>query len=176
MVCDGGMRPRSMPLTRRSATGSFAGPAWASLAASSSTLRPRAARLTLDDRRQASQGASDGCQSAHKGDLPRLIGCTKGGLNSKLHGVCIGGSRPVIFVLTEGQMSDHKGVALIYPCCQTLRRSLLTKATTVMHSERLSTDAASRLAFHREPSASCPQHTARLCIGSAINSRIRSRS
>jgi transposase len=29
-----------------------------------------------------------------------------------------------------------------------------------MHSERLSPDAALRLAFHREPSAGCPQHSA----------------
>ena len=46
-----------------------------------------------------------------KGDSPRLIGRTKGGLNSKLHAVCDGAGRPVIFLLTEGQMSDHKGAA-----------------------------------------------------------------
>lgn len=50
-----------------------------------------------------------------RGDSPRLIGRTKGGLNSKLHAVCDGAGRPVIFLLTEGQMSDHKGAALIYP-------------------------------------------------------------
>jgi transposase len=37
------------------------------------------------------------------------------GLKSKLHAVCDGAGRPVIFILTEGQMSDHKGAALIYP-------------------------------------------------------------
>ncbi len=61
------------------------------------------------------KGASDGWQSAQKGDSPRLIGRTKGGLNSKLHAVFDGAGRPVIFLLTEGQMSDHKGAALIYP-------------------------------------------------------------
>jgi hypothetical protein len=50
-----------------------------------------------------------------KGDSPRLIGRTKGGLNSKLHAVCDGAGRPVIFLLTEGPMSDHKGAAPIYP-------------------------------------------------------------
>src|SRR5260370_12147227 len=50
-----------------------------------------------------------------KGDSPRLIGRTKGGLNSKLHAVCDGTGRPTIFLLTEGQMSDHKGAAIIYP-------------------------------------------------------------
>ena len=32
---------------------------------------------------------------------------TKGGLNSKLHAVCDGAGRPVIFLFTERQMSDH---------------------------------------------------------------------
>jgi transposase len=76
--------------------------------------RERPAR-PRDDRQHASQGASDGRQSAQKGDSPRLIGRTKGGLNSKLHAVCDGAGRPVIFLLTQGQMSDHKGAALIYP-------------------------------------------------------------
>jgi hypothetical protein len=39
----------------------------------------------------------------------------------------------------------------------------------VMRSERLSPDAASRLAFHHEPSAGCLQYTARL--DSATRSR-----
>jgi len=40
---------------------------------------------------------------------------TKGGLNSKLHAVCDGAGHAVIFLLTEGQMSDRKGAALICP-------------------------------------------------------------
>lgn len=48
-----------------------------------------------------------------KGDVPRRIGKTKGGLNSKLHAVCDGSGRPVILLLSEGQMSDYKGAALI---------------------------------------------------------------
>src|SRR5215210_1750598 len=48
------------------------------------------------------------------GDSPRCIGRTKGGLNSKLHAVCDGTGRPIILLLTEGQMSDHKGVSLIF--------------------------------------------------------------
>jgi transposase len=50
-----------------------------------------------------------------KGDSPRLIRHTKCGLNSQLHAVCDGAGRPVILLLTEGQTSDHKGAALIYP-------------------------------------------------------------
>lgn len=36
-------------------------------------------------------------------------------MNSKLHAVCDGIGRPIILLLTEGQMSDHKGASLIYP-------------------------------------------------------------
>lgn len=35
------------------------------------------------------------------------IGQTKGGLNSKLHTVCDGDGRPIIMLLSEGQMSDQ---------------------------------------------------------------------
>ena len=48
-----------------------------------------------------------------RGALPRRIGRTKGGLNSKLHAVCDGQGRPIILFPTEGQMSDHKGAFLM---------------------------------------------------------------
>ncbi len=38
---------------------------------------------------------------------------TRGGMNSKLHAVCDGLGRPIILMLTEGQMSDHKGAAML---------------------------------------------------------------
>lgn len=37
----------------------------------------------------------------------------KGGLNSKLHAVCDGDGRPLVMLLSEGQMSDYKGAALM---------------------------------------------------------------
>jgi transposase len=45
--------------------------------------------------------------------VPRRIGRTKGGLNSKLHAVCDGRGRPLVMLLSEGQMSDYKGAALM---------------------------------------------------------------
>ena len=60
-----------------------------------------------------SQGASHGGELAQKGALPRLIGRTKGGLNSKLHVVCDGSGKPLRMMLTEGQMNDHKGARLM---------------------------------------------------------------
>ena len=57
--------------------------------------------------------APDGRQSFKKGDVSRRIGRTKGGLNSKLHAVCDGQGRPLILLLSEGQMSDYRGAALM---------------------------------------------------------------
>jgi transposase len=34
-------------------------------------------------------------------------------LNTKLHAVCDGAGRPLVMLLTEGQMSDHKGAFLL---------------------------------------------------------------
>ena len=34
-------------------------------------------------------------------------------MNSKLHAVCDGEGRPIVMMLTEGQMSDHKGAVLL---------------------------------------------------------------
>jgi transposase len=34
-------------------------------------------------------------------------------LNSKLHTVCDGQGRPIILLLSEGQMSDHRGARLV---------------------------------------------------------------
>lgn len=45
--------------------------------------------------------------SCSNGALPRRIGRTKGGLNSKLHTVCDDTGRPIIMLLAEGQMSDY---------------------------------------------------------------------
>jgi transposase len=53
----------------------------------------------------------------------RRFGRTKGGLNSKLHAVCDGKGRPLIMLLSEGQMSDYKGAALMidaFPRAQAL--------------------------------------------------------
>ena len=58
-----------------------------------------------------------------KGPVPRRIGRTKGGLNSKLHAVCDGQGRPVIMLLSEGQMSDYKGAALMLPVLPKAKRA-----------------------------------------------------
>src|SRR3546814_19852287 len=66
---------------------------------------------SVDDRCDPSEGPSDGSQLAQKGDVPRRIGRTKGGMNSKLHAVCAGHDRPLLMLLSEGRMCDSKGAA-----------------------------------------------------------------
>jgi transposase len=75
------------------------------------------------DRCHPPQGAPDGGKPLKRGALPRCIGLTKGGLNSKLHAVCDGEGRPIVMMLTEGQMSDHKSAVLLFdalPCAKEL--------------------------------------------------------
>src|SRR5208337_1270530 len=73
--------------------------------------RPKA--QTHHDRRDASEGASHGGQPFKKGAVPRRIGHTKGGLNSKLPVVCNGAGKPLVMLLTKGQMSGPKGARLM---------------------------------------------------------------
>ena len=60
-----------------------------------------------------SQGLPHGGKPARKGDSSRLAGRTKGGMNSRLHIVCDGHGRPVPLLLTEGQVSDYRGAAIL---------------------------------------------------------------
>ena len=45
-------------------------------------------------------------------------------MNSKLHAVCDGQGRPVIMLLSEGQMSDYQGAALMLPALPKARELL----------------------------------------------------
>src|SRR3546814_12967703 len=55
-----------------------------------------------------SDWSSDVCSS----DL-RLIGRTKGGMNTKLHAVTDANGRPLSFFMTAGQVSDYTGAAAL---------------------------------------------------------------
>src|SRR5690625_275660 len=68
-----------------------------------------------DDCCNASEGPPHSRQPAQKGAVPRRIGRTRGGLNSKLHAVCDGEGKPLILLLTEGQVSDCRGAATVLP-------------------------------------------------------------
>ena len=66
------------------------------------------------DRRDLPEGAPHGLEPAvKKGDLGRLIGRTKGGMNTKLHAVADANGRPLSFFMTAGQVSDYTGAAAV---------------------------------------------------------------
>ena len=66
------------------------------------------------DRRDLSQSAPHGVQPAgKKGGAGRLIGRTKGGMNTKLRAVTDANGRPISFFMTAGQVSDYTGAAAL---------------------------------------------------------------
>lgn len=69
--------------------------------------------LVREQLARAPQGAPDCSQPAQRGALPRHIGRTKNGLNSKLHAVCDSQGRPRSLLLTVGQISDYTGAAAL---------------------------------------------------------------
>ena len=88
---------------------SSAGAGSASSTASSLRWRAKDQRPSVHhDQLHASQGAPNGGEPLKKGVLSRCIGRTKGGLNSKLHVVCDPAGKPLVMLLTEGQMNDRK--------------------------------------------------------------------
>jgi len=71
-----------------------------------------------DDRRDLPESASHGLEPAGEKGGPddqrgRLIGRTKGGLNTKLHAVTDAKGRPLRFFMTAGQVSDYTGAAAL---------------------------------------------------------------
>jgi transposase len=48
-------------------------------------------------------------------------------LNSKLHAVCDGNGRPLVMLLSEGQMSDYKGAALMLSAMPKAKQLLADK-------------------------------------------------
>ena len=65
-------------------------------------------RTGQDDKRHASEG-SQNCSQLKNGQVPRCIGRTQGGLQSKLHAACDDTGEPVRLLLREGQTSDDTG-------------------------------------------------------------------
>ena len=48
-------------------------------------------------------------------------------MNSKLHAVCDGQGRPIVMLLSEGQLSDYKGAALMPPALLKAKELLADK-------------------------------------------------
>lgn len=68
------------------------------------------------DRCDLSQATPHGIEPwGKKGDLGRLIGRTKGGMNTKLHAVTDANGRPLSFFITAGQISVRRPCSMICP-------------------------------------------------------------
>ena len=66
------------------------------------------------DRRDLLESIPDGIEPAgKKGGLGRLIGRTKGGINTKFYAVTDADGRPLSFFMAAGQVSDSTGVAAL---------------------------------------------------------------
>ncbi|WP_373288963.1 IS5 family transposase [Aureimonas endophytica] len=85
---------------------------------------PRPERLMIDATHLKAHRTA---ASLLKGGMPRRIGRTKGGLNSKLHAVCDGQGRPLVMTLTEGQTSDYRGARLMLAHLPPAREMLADK-------------------------------------------------
>ena len=72
-------------------------------------IEPVVRHWSKDRRRGHLKAYRTAASLAQGGARHQAIGCTKGGLNSKLHMVSDGRSRPLTFLLSPGQMSDVKG-------------------------------------------------------------------
>lgn len=75
----------------------------------------------------------------------------------KVHAFCDGQRPPVIMLLSEGQMSDYNGGALMIDALPPARRLLGDKGTTPTGSRR-SRSGVSRPASHRSPPAKPIEH------------------
>jgi transposase len=87
------------------------------------------------------------------------MGRTKGGLTSKLHAVCDGDAKSLILLMTEGQVSDYQGAALVLEALPTaheliadrgydsdwLRKALINKGITPCIPHQKVCEAANRL-------------------------------
>jgi transposase len=107
-----------------------------------------------------------------KGPVPLRVGRTKGGLNSKLHAVCDGQGRPLIMLLSEGQMSDYKGAALMLDAFPRANLFSATKAMTPTGSTTPWPLSTSQLASRPRPTAKRRSHMTRRSTASATRSRI----
>lgn len=67
------------------------------------------------NRRHPSEGPPNGSESPEKWAVPRCIGRTKGGLNSKFHAVGDDAGKPVHLLLTAWHTSDDTGARCLLP-------------------------------------------------------------
>ena len=100
-----------------------------------------------------------------------VSGGPKGGLNSKLHAVCDGQGRPLIMLLSEGQMSDYGGALSCSKPYPTPKYCLQTRGMTLTGFETPLPTAKSPPAFHRGPTEKFRSRMILRCTESATKSK-----
>ena len=76
--------------------------------------REQANAMRSSEPAQVPEGSPHGVQSGRqKGGRGRLIGRTKGGMNTKLHAICDSQGRPLNLFVTAGQVSDYIGARVL---------------------------------------------------------------
>jgi hypothetical protein len=103
-----------MVRTQRSTTAGSVGIKWASSPVYWKDCLRRCRALEGHDRRDLSESPPQGLELVgKKGDLGRLIGRTKGGMNTKLNAVTDANGRSLSFFMTAGQISGYTGAAAL---------------------------------------------------------------
>lgn len=101
---------------RRTPRSTSCRPRWSKagyLTASSRHWHPRGRHGHGDDRSNLSQSASHHGGPVQQGAVPRRIGRSKGGLNSKLHAVRDSAGKPLIWQLSERQVCDYRDASRV---------------------------------------------------------------
>jgi len=108
MGCAGGMHLRNTVRKRRSTTVGSGGRVWSDDGRSG---RGKGRAKDRHDRRDylKAHRTALSLRVKKRGGLGRLIGRTKGGMNTKLHAISDANGRPLSFFMTAGQISDYTG-------------------------------------------------------------------
>ncbi len=107
-----------------------------------------------------------------KGGLGRLIGRTKGGMNTKFHAVADANGCPLSFFLTAGPVSDYTGAAALLDDLPKAQGFSAIAATTPTGSGTLLQRRASNPAFQVEGLATRPSNTTSAATDAAIRIEI----
>lgn len=157
----GTKHPGNMGLTRHCITAGNGGARWACCPDDGRPVRPEGRAPDCHDRRDLPKSPPHGFQPwGKKGDLGRLIGRTKGGMNTKLHAVTDANGRPLSFFITAGQISDYTGAAALLDDLPKAQWILADRGyETLNGSGTRSSKGASSLAFRIGNPAPCPSNT-----------------
>ena len=92
-------------------------------------------------------------------------------MDSKLHAVCDGKVRPLIMLLSEGQMSDYKGAALMIDACPKAKALLADRGYDADWFRHAPAERGITACIPSKTTAKCPSRTTRPSTASVTRSR-----